>query len=419
VAGHDVVIGRQPIFDRDLAVMGYELLFRTVGSRADPGRANHAVQAVGDLLTADVLFGSIVIGIDRLVGDKHLFCNASRGVLTGEIPIVLPPDRTVVEILESVVPDDDVLAGCRRLREEGFTLALDDFSWFEGAEPLLEMASIVKIDLRATKIADQVKLIERCRPFDVTIVAEKVETVDEFRRCQAMDFDYFQGYLLARPLAVSGRALDPNRANRLRLSARLLDAECPLSEIEEIVRCDPAMVRQLLQLASAGAAGGLRRNIRTLREALVLVGWRHLQSWVSLLLVTDKLAPARHEAITTALTRARMCELVARTFDRSLLESAFVAGLVSSFGSLLGLPLEEVLEPMSLHPDIRKAVLTGAGRLGTLIADVSDFLLGRPEAATRCGISEMALSDASLKALTWAVGATRAMEAEAQFSLAQ
>ncbi|HUO47722.1 MAG TPA: EAL domain-containing protein, partial [Acidimicrobiales bacterium] len=260
MAALDVVVGRQPIFDRDLAVMGYELLFRTLSSRTDLERANNTAED-GDLLTADVLFGSIVIGVDRLVGDRKVFCNASRGVLTGEIPIVLPPDRTVVEILESVVPDDEVLAGCRRLREEGYTLALDDFSWFAGAEPLLEIASIVKIDLRSTKLADQVKLIERCQPFDVTLVAEKVETVDEFRRCQAMGFDYFQGYLLSRPLAVSSRSLDPNRANRLRLAARLLDAECPVSEIEKIVRCDPAMVRQLLQLAGTGAAGGLRRNL--------------------------------------------------------------------------------------------------------------------------------------------------------------
>ena len=419
MAAVDVVVGRQPIFDRELTILGYELLFRTLGSRADPGQAIVVSDAAGDLLTAEALFGSIVIGVDRLVGDKLLFCNASRGVLTGEVPIVLPPDRTVVEILESVVLDDEVLAGCRRLHEDGYALALDDFSWFAGAEAFLELASIVKIDLRTTRVADQAKLIERCRPFDVTIVAEKVETVDEFRRCDAMGFDYFQGYLLARPLAVSGRALDPNRASRLRLSARLLDGECPVADIEEIVRCDPAMVRQLLQLAGTGAAGGMRRTVRTLREALVLVGWRRLQSWVSLLLVTDKLAPARQEAITVALTRARMCELAAGALDRSLVDSAFVAGLVSSFGTLLGMPLDMVLEPFPLHPDIRKAVLTGGGRLGMLVADVSDFLLGRPEAAIRCGIGERALSVAALDALTWAVEATSAMEAEADLPVAQ
>ena len=414
----DVLVGRQAIFDRDLAVVGYELLFRTLGSQGDPGRANNASES-GDLLTAEVLLGSIIIGMDRLVGDKKVFCNASRGVLIGEVPIVLPPHRTVVEILESVVPDNEVLAGCRRLCEEGYTLALDDFSWFAGAEKLLEMASIVKIDLRSTKLADQVKLIERCRAFEVAIVAEKVETLDEFRRCQAMDFDYFQGYLLARPLTVSGRVLDPNRASRLRLSARLLDSECPMSEIEEIVRHDPAMVRQLLQLAGAGASGGMRRNIRTLREALVLVGWRRLQSWVSLLLVSDKIAPARHEAITMALMRARMCELAAGALDRSLVDSAFVTGLVSCFGILLGMPLDMVLESMPLHADIRKALLTGSGQLGMLVADVSDFLLGRPEAAIRCGISERALSVAAFNALTWAVDATSGMEAADKLSLAQ
>ncbi|HXQ44541.1 MAG TPA: EAL domain-containing protein [Acidimicrobiales bacterium] len=402
----DVLVGRQPIFDRDLSVIGYELLFRTVGAEtADGGGTIDTAGSEGDRLTAEVLFSSVSIGIDHLVGNKKLFCNASRGVLTGAVPILLPPGRTVVEILESVVPDDEVLAGCRRLRDEGFTLALDDFTWCAGAEALLELASIVKIDLRITESADLPDLLARCRRFDVALLAEKVETTDELRRCEALGFDYFQGYLLSRPLVVPGRALDSGHLSRLRVAARLLDSECPVAELVEIVRSDPAMTHQILQLAGIGAASGMQRTVQTVHEALVLVGWRRLQSWVALLLMTGK-GRTSEEGITTALIRARMCELVAPAVDSSLEERAFTAGMLSCFGVLLGMPLETVLGSLPLDDDLRDAVLTGCGTLGALVADVTDYLLGQPDAATRSGVGEDVLSAASLEALTWAVEMT-------------
>jgi len=350
--------------------------------------------------------------VDHLVGGKKIFCNASRGVITGAVPIVLPPERTVVEVLESVVVDDEVLAGCRRLRDEGFTLALDDFTWVAGAERLLELASIVKIDLRMTAGEDLVAAMEQCRRFDVELVAEKVETVEEFRHCETLGFDYFQGYLLARPLAVPGRTLDPGRIGRLRMSTRLLDRECSVAELDQIVRTDPAMTHQLLQLAGIGAAAGMRRTVQTVREALVLVGWRRLQSWLSLLLMTGG-GETSQEEITTALTRARMCELASSTLDRSLAETAFTAGMLSCFDMLLGLPLETVLQSLPLDGDLRDAVLTGSGLLGRLVADVSDYLLGRPEEAVRSGLDDVVLSRAALEALRWAVEMTSALEDEA------
>jgi EAL and modified HD-GYP domain-containing signal transduction protein len=410
----DVLVGRQPIFDRDLSVIGYELLFRTVGAAtADRGGTADTGGSEGDRLTAEVLFSSVSIGVDHLVGNKKLFCNASRGVLTGAVPILLPPQRTVVEVLESVVPDDEVLAGCRRLRDEGFTLALDDFSWFAGAEALLELAEIVKIDLRITGWAEIPDLLERCRRFDVALLAEKVETIDELRRCEESGFDYFQGYLLSRPLVVPGRALDSGHLSRLRMAARLLDSECPVAELVEFVRSDPAMTHQILQLAGIGAASGMQRTVQTVHEALVLVGWRRLQSWVALLLMTGR-GRTSEEGVTTALTRARMSELVALAVDGSLAERAFTAGMLSCFGVLLGMPLETVLESLPLDDDLRDVVLTGHGTLGRLVADVTDYLMGQPEDAVRSGIDESILSTASLEALTWAVEMTAGFEEAAR-----
>ncbi len=404
----DVMVGRQPIFNRERAVFGYELLFRSLSGPT----AAQSAGILGDEMTADVIFNSVSIGIDRLVGDKKLFCNASRGVLTGVVPVLLPPERTVVEVLESVVPPAEVLPGCRRLREEGFTLALDNVSSFEKVERLIEMASYVKIDLRATAVEDLPRLVEQCRRYDVIIVAGKIETEEDFDQCASLGFDLFQGYLLAQPCRIPGRALDPGRLAQLRIAAHLLDGECPISELEDIVRRDPVMTLQLLQLAGIGAAGGMRRTVRTVREALVLAGWRRLQSWVSLLLICGK-GQATEEELTNALMRARMSELVARAVDPSLSETAFTAGMLSAFDLLLQLPLEEVLRSLPLDEELRAALIENEGPLGRLVADVADFQLGRPEEAVRSGLPDTVLTSTALEALTWSVEMTSSVTAPA------
>ena len=397
----DVVVGRQPIFDSHRSVFGYELLFRAL---SDPTAAE-APETPEDAVTADVVFSSVSIGVERLVGDKLLFCNASPGVLTGDVPILLPPQQTVIEIADSVVPHRDVLAGSRHLHDQGFNIALDGITWWSDVEYFNGPVSFVKVDIQAAELPDLSALVEECRRRDIRVIGEHVDTIDEFEWCAALGFDYLQGYLLARPSDVPGRTLDPGRLAQVRLSVHLLDGECPLAEIEDIVRRDPAMTLQLLQLASVGAAKGMRRNVRTIREAIVLVGWRRLQSWVSLLLIGGK-GQASEEEMTTALTRARMCELLAQTVDRSLSESAFMAGMLSSFGLLLDVPLEDVLRDLPLDADIRGAVLQGEGPLGHLVADATSFLLGEPGEATRSGLGTAALASSAVEALMWSVEMT-------------
>jgi c-di-GMP-related signal transduction protein len=398
MTAREVVVGRQPIFDRELAVMGYELLFRPI-----PASPLDSAGYQGNQMTAEVVLGSMHIGIDQLVGNKRLFCNASRGVLVGEVPIILPPQRTVVEILETIVPDAEVLAGCERLLDHGFSLALDDISTYSDAQPFLDVASIIKIDIRATSRWRLPALVRRCRRHDVTLIAEKVETFDELRRCGALGFDFFQGYLLARPVEVSGRSLDPSRVTRIRLAAKLLDRECPFTELEEIVRFDPAVSYQLLRLASIGAAHGLRRTVSTLREALVLLGWRRIQAWASLLLLGQG-GGASDEALAQALTRARMCELLATRAGALQAELAFTAGLLSSFDLLLDVDLECALRDLPLDAGLRAAVLGGQGHLGQLVAVVKDFQVGQPERAIGSGEDEAALAAIAAEAMIWAVG---------------
>lgn len=395
----DIVVGRQPVFDRDLTVVGYELLFR-------PVEGGPAAELDGDLMTTAVLFSSVGIGVNRLVGDKTIFCNADRGLLTGSVPVVLTPERTVFEVVESVALDDEVVDGCHRLVEQGFMLALDHFRWTDHVEPLLEMASLAKIDLHLVDLGRLPELMQRCRRFELSLVAERIETAEQLNYCKELGFDYFQGYVLSRPRLVPGRTLDTSSVARLQLAAQLVSSECSAAQLEEIIRAEPAMAYQLLQMAGVGADHGFRRRVQTLREALVIVGWRQLQSWIGFLLLTNR-GETSEEEVVTALSRARMAELLALEISPHLSGLAFAAGLLSSFDLLLGMRLEEILISLPLDAELHDAVLAKDTEVGRIVGDVIDCQLGSPDKAVRAGIGEHVLHRSSIKALGWALDVSR------------
>ena len=399
----DVVVARQAIFDRSGDVYGYELLFRPI-----QGGTGAGVRIDGDLMTSTVLFSTVSIGVERLVGAGYIFCNADRGLLTGAVPVALPPDRTVLEVLETVAVDDDVVAGCRRLVALGFRLALDDFTWREGAERLLELADIVKIDLRLVPPAELPALVARCRRYGVAMLAEKIETAEEFATCLALGFEYYQGYALERPRTVPGRAIDVSSPGRWRAAASLLAGDLEVGRLERILRTEPGMTYQLLQLAGIGANHGTRRKIRTLREALILLGSRRIRSWISLLLLVNSDSTPTEE-VTTALARARMSELLAELVLPELAGLAFTAGMLSALDVLLEMPIEDILQALPLDDELREAAFGDATPIGRLVRDVVDHLSARTDRPHRTAVAAQDFDLAASRALAWALEAAAAV----------
>ncbi len=400
----DVVVGRQAIFDRQQVVVAYELLFRQA-----PESVGASGALGGELMTAQVVFGALGIGVERLVGDKPVFVNADHKLLTGETLLALPPERVVVEVLETVVPDAEALAGCRRLVEAGYRLALDDVVSCAGLDALLELASIVKVDLPAVAAGDLADLVRACRDAGVELLAEKVETPRQMDACVELGFDYFQGYLLSRPQVVAGRALEPDAAVRLQLAGKLIADDCDVAQIEQIVQSAPGLVYQLLALAGIGAAHGTRRRVETIRDAVVLLGRRRMQSWAAILLMAGGRSSASEQSMT-ALVRARMCELVASVVPDASTGLAFVAGMVSAFDVLLGVPLDVVLDGIGAPDQLRTAASAGACPVGDVVADVVAYQLGELGASgapTRSGIGLHGLASAWTDAVEWALEAAR------------
>ena len=386
------MVGRQPIFDTKLGVRGYELLFR------DPS----APGLDGDAMTADVLVrAGLDVGLGSLVGSKLAFVNATRSFLVGEHELPFPASRTVVEILEDVLADPEVLAGCRRLAQAGYTLALDDYVWADDDDPFLELVSVVKLDVLALSPAQLEHAVEHRSGFDVELVAEKVETREQLAACQELGFDLYQGYLLSRPEVLEGHALSPARLTCLRVIERLCDPDISAGEIESIVQTDAALSYRFLRAAGAGADQGLFRRLSSVRDAVVLLGQRRLRSWVMLMLLSGA-HEGCDEQLNIALTRARMAELMAGTLEARLAQPAYTAGLVSALDLLLQAPLSRIVEDLSLSRELEDALLGHTGVLGGVLADVLAWEVGGESLQLRSGANPAGIELCYLQALAWA-----------------
>ena len=385
------MVGRQPIFDAKLDVRGYELLFR------DPSFP----VLNGDAMTADVLVhAGLDVGLRSLVGDKLAFVNATRAFLVGEQEFPFPPGQTVIEVLEDVRREPEVVAGCRRLVDSGYRLALDDYVW-EQDDPLLALVSIVKLDVLALTPAQlEYAVSQRCG-LDLQLVAEKVETRQQLDDCQEMGFDLYQGYLLSRPEVVEGQTLSPSRVTCLKVIEKLCDPDTSAREVERTVQTDAALSYRFLRVAGTGASQGLFRRLKSVRDAIVLLGQRRLRAWLTLMLL-DGAEPGSDEMLHIAMTRARMTELMARELEPDLTDAAYTVGLVSALGLLLHVSITQIVESLSLSRELEGAVLEHSGVLGGIMADVLAWEVGGENFQLRSGAPPEEVERCYLHALAWA-----------------
>ena len=423
------IVGRQPIFDYDLAVRGYELLFRD-GATAHQG---------DDAMTAAVLLRVQDIGLGRLVGDLPVFVNVTRAFLVGGQQVPLPPDQTVLEIPSDVERSVDVVSGCEHLVRRGYRLALDlapagrpggrvqpenvndrsDHQRREavdmaklplggpgvGDDPLLEFASFVKFDVSNDDLNSAGPLVY---PQHVTLVAKKLETHRQMAACRALGFGLFQGYLLAEPELLAGSALAPRQVSCLLLLRELCSPDTAVSDVQRVVESDPALSYRFLRMAGAGASRGLRRKVRSVREGVVLVGRHKLRSWTMLMLLADAGA-GNSDQLKVAMVRARMCELMAEAVSEDLGAPGFTVGLVSALDGLLGVPLGVVVSELSLDDVLVDALLAHSGVLGSILVDAMNWEAGAEPLVLCGGLDAEQVQSSYLSALGWAEECARAV----------
>ncbi|MBK7367739.1 MAG: HDOD domain-containing protein [Candidatus Eisenbacteria bacterium] len=357
----EVFAARQPIFDRNRKVAGYELLYRASERNLYEGGDPEVVSAVSLERT---LLG---FGLKTLIGDRAAWINATRGLLVRGHWELLPPDSTVIELLETITPDDEVVAACRRLRDAGYRIALDDYQHSDAMRPLLELADWVKVDFRGQPAAER-RLVEReLRRRPLKLLAEKIETHEEHIEAMESGYELFQGFFFCRPEMMRTRDVAPNRIVYLRLLRTVMAKPLDLKLVEDLVQQDVSLSLKLLRFLHS-AANAWAAEVTNIRQALLIMGERQIRQWVSLVAVFGLAQGKPGELVVVALTRARFAEQVAALVglaDRA--DDLFLAGLLSVADALTDQPLDAALEPLGLSPDVRDSLLTHTGPLGEVL----------------------------------------------------
>lgn len=407
--GQQIFVGRQPILDADQRLVAYELLFRS--------SARTAVAGVTDdvLATSRLLINTFnAFGTERVLGDKRAFINVSAELLLSDVLTLLPPERVVLEILETVEPSAAVVARCRALAALGYPLALDDFVYRFELEPLLATAAYVKFDVRALGIDGLAGQLQALRGRRLRFLAEKVETREEFRACRAQGMGLFQGYYFARPETLSTRHIDPVAESVMQLFS-LVTSRAEPKMIEIGFRQDVALSYNLLRYINS-VGFGLAHRVESIRHALVLLGHTKLARWLTLLMFTATgQNPAPPALFRTALVRARLTELLgSRRLPAAEHDDLFMCGMFSLLDVLLGVPPAEALRHLNLSQPLLAALLRGEGPYAPYLALAraceDEDLAGAELLAGSVGLSAGELLRAQQEALGWAEEVARAGE---------
>jgi EAL and modified HD-GYP domain-containing signal transduction protein len=402
LATRDIFLGRQPILDRDQRIVAYELLFRsgdTLGTSVTDD-----MQA-----TASVIHHAFSeMGVQTVLGSHLGFINVSADMLLSDMVELLPSTQVVLELLETITINDAVIERCRVLKQKGFTLALDDFIYDDSYRPLLALVDIIKVDLMQHSNDELPAIVSQLRQWPVKLLAEKVENAELANYCHALGFELFQGYFFAKPSVLTAKRAGPSQLALIQLLGLVLrDADTP--QIEQIFKQHPNLTYNLMRLVNSVACG-VRRNITSVSQAIMLLGRSQLQRWLQLLLFTLQSGSSYPSPLLLlAATRGKMMELLARKQKRDTdqCDKAFMTGILSLIDSLIDKPLADIVNELNLGQDLTAALLHREGELGVLLQLVecvehSNLPQAHALLAQSGTLSLSDLTAAEIEAMSWA-----------------
>lgn len=352
----DIYLGRQPILDTRQRTVAYELLYRS-------SLQNTFTQIDGATATSTVLHNLFcALGIEQVCGRKKAFINFPDQLLLDGLP-ALEPRQIVVEVLESVTVTPHIVNACKTLVQRGFVLALDDFVFDGSFDELLSMATIVKVDWRALQGQDMGKLLNSISRYQLSWLAEKIETEEEFQKAKELGFVLFQGYFFAKPVVITGKALQPAMVSMLKLLIELNRPEMDMRVMARLIQNDPALCFKFLKIINS-AAFGLRTTVSSVEQAISFIGENEIRRWLSIFLSSKLSADRPSELMVSACLRAKTGENIVRAVNRpELAATVFFMGILSYMDAMLSKPLNEILEELPVVDEIKDALLQGTGEL--------------------------------------------------------
>ncbi len=356
---HNIFIGRQAIYDKELKVSAYELLSRNNADQneafVDEHNANYATTIV-------MLNALTEIGLQQLVGNRPAFINLTYDFLIGEHAIPDLRNQLVLEILEDVEVTEELVAAVKKLSDSGYMIALDDFIYHDKMLPLVEIADIIKIDILQLDETGLREHVKKLRQFNVRLLAEKVETQEEYELCKELGFDYFQGYFFCKPNIVEGHRAPANRITIVNLLAQLQDPNVQIEKLEELISQDLALSYRLLKYINS-AAFALQREVDSIHHAIVMLGLNTIRSLANLMLMSN-IDDKPHELLVIAIIRARMSEELGLNIDKKMKDTFFIAGLFSVIDALMDSSMEDIVSQLPLSSELKEALLEQKGIIG-------------------------------------------------------
>jgi len=392
----DVYVGRQPIYNTNLGVHGYELLFRG-------GKDNAA--AMGELgadgATSTTIINSFLeIGLEKLVGDRLAFINLTEQFLLDEDALPISPKQVVLEILEDIPITIKLIKSVERLKEAGFIIALDDYIYNPSHKPIVSLVDIIKIDIMQLNQKELISHVKTLKKYKALLLAEKVETMEEFEFCRDLGFDYFQGYFLSRPRIIKSKKMPSNKLAVLNLLSVLNNSKADVEDLEEAISFDVSMSYKMLKLINSPFFG-FSNKVDSIKHAIVILGRNQLRSWASMIALS-KLDDRPSEMIQIAMTRGKMCELLAEQSKLDSVETYFTAGMFSALDILMEREISGLIEPLPLSEEVVAALLKREGPMGEAINCAIAYELSKPETAQFAELSSNDLFVAHIEAVTWA-----------------
>jgi len=398
-------LARQPILGRDQKLVAFELLFRAAPEHEDAQLTDYAAA------TAAVISHASQLGMYQVVGEQVAFVNVDDVVLMSDFVRFLPPDKVILEILETVLPTPQLLGRIRELKELGFKFALDDvIGHSEQVSKLRNLVDVIKVDLQGVGRDGLAELVHALRGPHQKLLAEKVETVEEFQLCLELGFEYFQGYYFARPAILSGKKITPSELVLLRL-LDLIHSEADNEVIEAAVKRDALLSLNLLRLVNGYLTGTGVPRIESISQALAQLGRSQLQRWVQILLYSgpEGNVELNSPLLQLATTRGRLLELMTLTLrpgDVAGANTAFTVGILSLMDALFDVPMRTILDKVEISREVRTALLERGGDYGAMLSVAEGLERAEPgrdmaAALARLGLSVKQVREIELAAFGW------------------
>jgi len=355
-----VIMARQPIFDQMSNITAYELLFRQYGEE-------HADVVDGDAATSEVLVNVFThFNIDDIVGNKKAYINFTEKLIAEPPPF--DKRHFVIEVLEDIEINDSLVANLTSLKQQNYTIALDDFIYNDQSYRILPLADIVKIDVLLLSQKELVDHVKALRKYDLTLLAEKVETREMWNFCRDLGFELFQGYFLSRPEIISGKNIPPSKLLVLELLGKLQNPNITVKELDALICRDPILSFKILKLVNS-ASYVPRQKIESLTKAITYLGLDLIRSLASLLSLSN-LSDKPNALKDQAVLRARMCEKLGEKVCRDDTAAFFSVGLFSLLDAFFDQTLESVVNTLSLNQKLCDALLKHEGLYGEILSTV-------------------------------------------------